>query len=104
MWGSHDRTGGKTANAADPVPAGAAAAEARSHANGQSGDNECGRAGEAGVNSARHQHHHPRAERQADYEHPGAASVYAARSEEHTSELQSLMRIPYAELHLQKKK
>src|SRR3546814_5377165 len=37
-------------------------------------------------------------------QHPGIDGVATARSEEHTSELQSLMRISYADLCLKKKK
>src|SRR3546814_3470957 len=39
----------------------------------------------------------------ADNQSVGTVNVYATRSEEHTSELQSLMRIPYAVLCMKKK-
>src|SRR3546814_3071157 len=50
--------------------------------------------------SARSRHHPPPGHRPT---HPSACSLLAKRSEEHTSELQSLMRLSYAVLCLKKK-
>src|SRR3546814_5843970 len=60
----------------------------------------------SGADRARHPHHgerHPAARRQLPFRGARSAAELWVRSEEHTSELQSLMRISYAVFCLKKK-